>query len=97
VRLFRLATVAPTTAVPTAEPPLAVPPELPVRQVDITGDNPTWRCNTFESTHDRRGPRLCPAGARIFLGGGPMRMGTYGILDRMTEMDREMNDMPTGG
>lgn len=23
-------------------------------------------------------------GARLFLGGGPMRMGTYGVLDDMT-------------
>jgi hypothetical protein len=26
------------------------------------------------------------AGARIFLGGGPMRMGTYGVRDEMTRM-----------
>ena len=29
-------------------------------------------------------------GARVFLGGGPMRMGTYGVLDSMTSMTREM-------
>lgn len=32
-------------------------------------------------------------GARIFLNGGPMKMGTYGVLDPTTEMDRGMNDM----
>ena len=29
-------------------------------------------------------------GARLFLGGGPMRMGSYGILDPMTMMGRAM-------
>ena len=29
-------------------------------------------------------------GARVFLGGGPMRMGSYGVLDAMTAMRREM-------
>ena len=29
-------------------------------------------------------------GARLFLGGGPMRMGSYGILDPMTAMGRPM-------
>ncbi len=29
-------------------------------------------------------------GARLFLGGGPMRMGSYGILDPMTMMGRTM-------
>jgi hypothetical protein len=33
-------------------------------------------------------------GARVFLGGGPMRMGTYGVLDAMTAMGREMAGMP---
>jgi len=33
-------------------------------------------------------------GARIFLIGGPMRMGAYGVLDPMTEMNRGMNAMP---
>ncbi|HUF76688.1 MAG TPA: hypothetical protein VMM35_10435 [Longimicrobiales bacterium] len=32
-------------------------------------------------------------GARVFLGGGPMRMGTYGVLDAMTAMRREMAGM----
>ena len=32
-------------------------------------------------------------GARIFLGGEPMRMGTYGVLDAMTSMAREMGGM----
>ena len=27
-------------------------------------------------------------GARVILGGDPMRMGTYGVLDPMTEMSR---------
>ena len=27
-------------------------------------------------------------GARIFLGGDPMRMGVYGVLDPMTSMSR---------
>jgi len=31
-------------------------------------------------------------GARIFLGGDPMRMGSYGILDAMTSMNRMMGD-----
>jgi hypothetical protein len=30
------------------------------------------------------------AGARVFLGGGPMRMGSYGALDAMTHMQRSM-------
>jgi hypothetical protein len=30
------------------------------------------------------------AGARVYLGGGPMRMGTYGVLDPMTAMRRRM-------
>ncbi len=30
------------------------------------------------------------AGFRFFLGGGPMRMGAYGVLDPMTVMHREM-------
>ena len=34
-------------------------------------------------------------GARIFLGGDPMRMGSYGILDPMTSMHRMM-PMPAG-
>ena len=29
-------------------------------------------------------------GARLFLGGGPMRMGSYGVLDPMTVMGRMM-------
>ena len=29
-------------------------------------------------------------GARLFLGGGPMRMGSYGVLDPMTAMGRMM-------
>jgi hypothetical protein len=33
------------------------------------------------------------AGARIFLGGGPMRMGSYGVLDAMTQMNRAMSTM----
>jgi hypothetical protein len=33
------------------------------------------------------------AGARIFLGGGPMRMGSYGVLDAMTQMNRAMSAM----
>jgi hypothetical protein len=36
-------------------------------------------------------------GARVFLGGDPMRMGSYGVLDPMTQMNRGMNDMPMGG
>ncbi|MGH7445185.1 MAG: hypothetical protein ACREKM_09925, partial [Longimicrobiales bacterium] len=28
------------------------------------------------------------AGFRLFLGGGPMRMGSYGVLDPMTSMHR---------
>ena len=35
------------------------------------------------------------AGARIFLGGGPMRMGSYGVLDPMSTMGRTM-DMSQG-
>jgi hypothetical protein len=27
-------------------------------------------------------------GARVMLGGDPMRMGSYGVLDPMTEMSR---------
>jgi len=27
-------------------------------------------------------------GARVILGGDPMRMGSYGVLDPMTEMSR---------
>ena len=34
------------------------------------------------------------AGARIFLGGGPMRMGSYGALDPMTAAMRPRADMP---
>jgi hypothetical protein len=30
------------------------------------------------------------AGARLFIGGGPMRMGSYGVLDAMTEHGRMM-------
>jgi hypothetical protein len=26
------------------------------------------------------------AGARLYFGGGPMRMGSYGVLDAMSEM-----------
>ncbi|MDH3205854.1 MAG: hypothetical protein OEO79_04540 [Gemmatimonadota bacterium] len=33
-------------------------------------------------------------GARVFLGGNPMRMGNYGVIDPMTEMNRSMNAMP---
>ena len=33
-------------------------------------------------------------GARIFLGGDPMRMGSYGVLDPMTQMNRQMGAMP---
>ena len=35
-------------------------------------------------------------GVRLFLGGGPMRMGSYGILDPMTNMGRRMV-MPGNG
>ena len=35
-------------------------------------------------------------GARFFLGGGPMRMGSYGILDPMTNMGRRMVTNMTG-
>ena len=28
-------------------------------------------------------------GARIFFGGEPMRMGSYGVLDPMTRMSRD--------
>ncbi|MBA4160310.1 MAG: hypothetical protein H0X65_23050, partial [Gemmatimonadetes bacterium] len=30
------------------------------------------------------------AGMRLYFGGGPMRMGSYGILDPMSVMHREM-------
>ena len=33
-------------------------------------------------------------GARVFLGGNPMRMGNYGVLDPMTAMGGAMNAMP---
>jgi hypothetical protein len=33
-------------------------------------------------------------GARVFLGGNPMRMGNYGVVDPMTAMSRAMNAMP---
>ena len=36
-------------------------------------------------------------GARIFLVGGPMRMGSYGVLDPMSGMGGGMNAMPMGG
>jgi hypothetical protein len=36
-------------------------------------------------------------GARIFLIGGPMRMGSYGVLDPMMDMGRGMNAMQMGG
>lgn len=36
------------------------------------------------------------AGFRVFLGGDPMRMGSYGVLDAMTSMHRAM-PMPAGG
>jgi hypothetical protein len=36
------------------------------------------------------------AGARVYLGGGPMRMGSYGALDAMTAMEREMTEMGAG-
>jgi hypothetical protein len=36
-------------------------------------------------------------GARVFLGGGPMRMGSYGVLDAMTTMQRDMSAGATGG
>ncbi len=32
-------------------------------------------------------------GARVFLGGGPMRMGSYGVLDSMSAMTRDMATM----
>lgn len=32
------------------------------------------------------------AGVRVFLGGGPMRMGSYGVLDAMTTSMRTMHD-----
>jgi hypothetical protein len=32
-------------------------------------------------------------GARIFLGGEPLRMGSYGVLDPMTSMARAMAGM----
>ena len=35
-------------------------------------------------------------GARVFLGGGPMRMGSYGVLDAMTAMQRDMATMGGG-
>ena len=35
-------------------------------------------------------------GARLFLGGGPMRMGSYGVLDAMTAMGRPMTGMSMG-
>ena len=36
-------------------------------------------------------------GARVFLGGGPMRMGSYGVLDPMTAMGRPMTGMRMDG
>jgi hypothetical protein len=39
-------------------------------------------------------------GARLFFGGGPMRMGAYGVLDPMTSMNRTMTavaPMPMDG
>ena len=33
-------------------------------------------------------------GVRLFFGGGPMRMGSYGVLDPMTQMSRSMAEMP---
>jgi len=35
-------------------------------------------------------------GARVFLGGGPMRMGAYGVLDPMTAGHATMAPMPAG-
>ncbi len=55
---------------------------------------------------ERGAPALAPAslfgtdsfwslslGFRVFFGGGPMRMGAYGVLDPMTEMNRMMGPM----
>ncbi len=35
------------------------------------------------------------AGFRVYLGGNPMRMGLYGVLDPVTYMERRMASMPT--
>jgi hypothetical protein len=43
-----------------------------------------------ESLYGRSNFRTASLGLRIFLGGEPMRMGTYGVLDPMTAMHRMM-------
>jgi hypothetical protein len=46
-----------------------------------------------EALFGRRGFWSVSAGLRVFLGGDPMRMGSYGILDPMTVMHRQMQEM----
>lgn len=64
--------------------PWSVRPFVEVQHHQVRGD-----AGTVTATGLYGGTRFwaLSAGARIFLGGEPMRMGSYGILDSMTEME----------
>jgi hypothetical protein len=51
----------------------------PVAPLDLYGTRSFWALSM---------------GARLYVVGGPMRMGAYGVLDPMTEMNRGMGAMP---
>ncbi|HET9948823.1 MAG TPA: hypothetical protein VFQ22_07865 [Longimicrobiales bacterium] len=48
---------------------------------------------TPEALYGRRSAWALTFGARIYLGGDPMPMGQYGVLDPMTAMSRQMDAM----
>lgn len=74
--------------------PWSVRPFLEVQHHQVRGDQGHVSATDLYGTTSFWGISI---GTRIFLGGEPMRMGSYGVLDPMTEMNREMNDMPMGG
>jgi len=68
--------------------PWSIRPFVEVQYNQVRGDRGGLSAtDIFGTTHFW----ALSAGARIFLVGGPMRMGAYGVLDPMTDMDRGMN------
>ncbi|MGH7470382.1 MAG: hypothetical protein ACRENP_20760, partial [Longimicrobiales bacterium] len=73
--------------------PLSVRPYIETQFNNVQAD---WGGIDPVDLYGRRNFLVLSAGLRVFLGGEPMRMGAYGILDPMTAMHRvQMQAMQT--
>lgn len=74
--------------------PWSIRPFVEVQYHQVRGDRGTVSATDLYGTTSFW---ALSAGARIFLIGGPMRMGSYGVLDPMMDLGRGMNDMRMEG